>query len=503
MESVRPPSDELKLGDVPGDYVVVLPNGSNVLPLPAWTLMWTSTAYVLWDDLDPGTLSGDQRRALLDWLHWGGQIIVSGPKSLEVLQRSFLGDYLPAEAGPTQVVLPAQVDELNTSWSVPSKDRQIDTTLVIKGDAQLEAIELTLRPEGQFVAGTGQLVAERRIGRGRIAVAAFSLARRELTNWRSFDNFFNACLLRRPARRFLHSVDTGVTCQWTDAVMRALEGHPAGASDPILRALGEEDANLSIDEEFELSSQGHRQPNESLITTQLRYFSRDAATATGRDQDAIDEVDTLEITGYQCDAQAGVAGWNDFSECSQLARDSLTSAAGISVPDRSLIIWALGLYLFVLVPANWTIFRAVGRVEWAWAAVPLIALLGTVAVVRLAQLDIGFARSRTEIAIVETQPLYTRAHVTRYIGLYTSLSTDYQLSFADDSAVAAPLASRQGQLAMVRSAPKTVVLARTSKRAANVQLQGLAVNSNSTEMVHSEQMLDLGVPYSYMSVPVV
>ena len=200
----------------------------------------------------------------------------------------------------------------------------------------------------------------------------------------------------------------------------------------------------------------------------------------------------MDIEGYKCDAHAGVAGWNDFSECSHLARASLTSAAGISVPDRSLIILALGLYLFVLVPANWTIFRALGRVEWAWAAVPLIALIGTIAVVRLARLDIGFARSRTEIAVVETQPDYSRAHVTRYIGLYTSLSTDYELSFADDSAVAAPLSSGEERFAASRSASKTVVLERTSKRGANVQLRGLSVNSNSTEMIHSEQMMDLG-----------
>ena len=46
LESIRPPSDELKLGDVPGDYMVVSPSGSTVIPLPAWSMMWTSISYV-------------------------------------------------------------------------------------------------------------------------------------------------------------------------------------------------------------------------------------------------------------------------------------------------------------------------------------------------------------------------------------------------------------------------------------------------------------------------
>ena len=50
-------------------------------------------------------------------------------------------------------------------------------------------------------------------------------------------------------------------------------------------------------------------------------------------------------------------------------------------------------YLFVLVPLNWLLFRVLGRVELAWAAAPVIAVVCTGLVVWLAQLDIGFARS--------------------------------------------------------------------------------------------------------------
>ena len=58
--------------------------------------------------------------------------------------------------------------------------------------------------------------------------------------------------------------------------------------------------------------------------------------------------------------------------------------------------------------------------------------------IRLAQLDIGFARSRTEIALLEVQGGYDKAHLTRYTAVYTSLSSSYRLAFAHHSALALP-----------------------------------------------------------------
>jgi hypothetical protein len=489
LESIRPPTDELNVGGAPGDYIVVAPPPGFATPLPSWALTWTNISFVIWDDYDPAGLTVDQQRSFVDWLHWGGQLVISGPNTLENLRSSFLRDYLPAAAEQTQPATNQQLAELNDKWSVPSKTPGIDTRLSLVGETQFEVVQLKLQPGSQFLPGTGDLVAERRVGRGRVVVAGFALARRELTNWRSFDNFFNACLLRRPPRVYRNSIETGLSSQWSDSVVRKLVGLPVRSSDQVI---AEDEIARSLVQDVELESGGSRLPNEALITSRLRFFSRDAALpifSAGSERDAATQ---LGLEGYKCDAHAGIAGWNDFSECSQLARHALTSAAGISVPDRTLIIGALALYLFALVPANWVVFRALGRVEWAWAAVPLIALGGTVVVVRLARLDIGFARSRTEIAVVETQPEYARAHVTRFIGLYTSLSTDYELSFADDSAIAAPLATEQSRRSVFRNEFRTVRLARTGKRDANVQLQGLAVGSNTTEMVHTEQMLELG-----------
>ena len=126
-----------------------------------------------------------------------------------------------------------------------------------------------------------------------------------------------------------------------------------------------------------------------------------------------------------------------------------------------------------------------GRVEWAWMAAPLIAIVGAGTVIRLAQLDIGFARSRTEIAILEVQGDYDRAHLTRYTALYTSLSSTYALSFDEQSALALPFSSGKQPTSPVEIRTFTNVQFQRDKQAS---LTGVKVSSNSTGMVHSEQM---------------
>jgi hypothetical protein len=151
------------------------------------------------------------------------------------------------------------------------------------------------------------------------------------------------------------------------------------------------------------------------------------------------------------------------------------------------VLRVLAVYLLVLVPVNWALFRAIGRVEWAWFAAPVIAVCGAMAVVRLAQLDIGFARSRTEVAVLELQGGHARGHLTRYMALYTSLSTSYDLTFDEPTALVQPLGDPQLD-EMKRPAVTTVTFQRDDK----VHLRGFRVGSNSTGMIHSEEMRGIG-----------
>ena len=203
------------------------------------------------------------------------------------------------------------------------------------------------------------------------------------------------------------------------------------------------------------------------------------ATVTADPDEPADPLDPKAGTRWAAD-------WNDFSAVSTAVRQTLREAAGISVPKRSFVVWMVGLYLLLIVPINWLVFRLLGRVEWAWVAVPVVAVGWGLAVIWLAQLDIGFARSETEVGVLELQDDFSRAHLTRYTALYSSLSTSYDVHFADSSAVAQPFSVDvkllQGQ------SRSTVTMRVTGDR----QLDGYPVRSNSTGMVHSEQMFDMG-----------
>lgn len=443
LDSIAPPVvGEGNLAESVTHYVVVLPPADRRLPVPSQPLAWSPIAYILWDGLRPTQLTPDQQQALLDWLHWGGQIMISGPSSLDTLRGSFLEPYLPALATEAVRLEPADFAPLDQGWSLVNSRTKIRADLSIPANKKLVGVRLQPHPEATPLPDTGNLVWERRVGAGRVVVTAFSLADRPLVNWRSFDSFFNACLLRRPARSFRLSQEMEPEVVWADGT-------------------------------------GFGDMRDGRLVTKLRYFTRDAAAEAPAGKPA---------PNAPASGPSLVAAWNDASAVSEAARQTLQEAAGISVPEAGFVFRVLVVYLLVLVPVNWLVFRLLGRVEWAWLAAPLIAIAGAVVVVRLAQLDIGFARSRTEIAVLEVQGGYPSAHLTRYTAVYTSLSAAYDFAFDDDSALAMPFPHHVPYAPGLREEVKNV----SFRRDQQITLRGFQVASNSTGLVHSEQMLDLG-----------
>lgn len=444
------------LGFEPRHYRLLMPRLRGRIALSSNGLTWSPVAYVLWDRADPALLTAEQRQAMIDWLHWGGQLIVSGPESLEQLRGSFLEPYLPARFGGNYELGEEALESLNAVWTLPG-------TRPLAMAAPWSAVHLLPQDDAQTLAvGGGEpLLVERAVGRGRVVVSGFRLGQRELTVWPSFDSLVNACLLRRPARRYyLDPLEQTLSLAWT-------------------------------------SSRAYFSPHE---ISRVRYLSRDLG-ARDLEDDPEQRTWVESVLGpapVDADEQLlreaarpprigpGVAGWDDFNAVSTWARDNLREASRIEIPDQRFVALALLAYLAVLVPLNWLAFRTIRRIEWAWFAVPLIAMAATVVIVRMARLDIGFARARTEFGIVELFADYPRAHATRYTSLYTSIGTRYDLVFDDASALCQPLAS--GQSRVFGQSSSTVYL----RRDANVSLEGFTVGSNSLGMLHSEHMLDVG-----------
>lgn len=438
-------------------YHVVRPDLETVVPLSENMLTWTAVAYVLWDNVDPDLLSTDQQRALLDWLHWGGQLIVSGPDSLDSLRGSFLAPYLPATAGESVDLAAGDLAGLSQAFAPKLKSGDVKHLPVAQAwsGITLQTTEPKTDADVLFRAADGKpLVVERRTGRGRVVVTAFRLTESELVNWPGYDSFFNACLLRRPPREY--------------------------------RISGGEFRQVSLD----WQDVGGRQRDPRFITN-LRLFSRDSGYEYRQPQERYDEFGGL-ILDPQTPTQS-LGGWTDFSDVANAARDTLTEAAGIEIPDAGFVVRVLAVYLIIVVPVNWLFFRLIGRVEWAWGAALVIAVAYAVLVIRLAQLDIGFARSKTELAVLEVQPGYDRAHLTRYTALYTSLSSHYDLAYADRHAVAQPFAIERDYIRQTGETSREVRYRQDSQ----ATLSNIPVLSNRTGLVHSEQMFDLGGSFTY------
>ncbi|MDP6443989.1 MAG: hypothetical protein QF805_09385, partial [Pirellulaceae bacterium] len=463
FDSVMPPSNDLDEFDDIVYYRIVRPKpDGKTTPLPTNALTWTSIAVLLWDEMDPNELSPLQQDALLDWLHFGGQIVVSGPSALDLLRGSFLDEFLPAEKVKSVDLQQADFDDLNTYWSLRLKRNGEHQILDVK-EKPLVGVELKVRSRGEFVKGAGSLVAETMVGRGRIVVSAFPLKARKVVNWGSYDSFFHNCLLRRRPREFVKTADESV--KMMDASYKTVH---------------------------------ERSP---MHVTNSRFFSRDIAAKLADIRSANTVIpntpgapgDVWHYGGHVPTPESGVGGWSDFSGAAHAARHALKQAAGISIPQAGFVFKVILIYLVVLVPVNWVVFRLLGRVEWAWVAAPIIAIGGSVAVVRLAQLDIGFARSRTEAAVLEMYGGYRRGHLTRYTALYTSLSTTYDFIFDDDTAVAQPFAADANHVRRTHDSTYTVRFRRTK----DTRLSGFVVPSNTTGMVHSEQMYAVEGPFVF------
>jgi hypothetical protein len=360
--------------------------------------------------------------------------------------------------------LPAKTEAAANSWAGLQTAGENDPERLLPWSA------ITLKPhvEAVEVPGTAGLFYQRRVGRGSLLVSGISLAMRDLVNWSGFDSFLNGALLRRPRRHFTKSPYGGVCVDWQDYPNRCFDSQFTTGMRLFAR-------NGGTDENKQPSALAPPTPSASqrTWTRSLGRAEEPLPGGPGR--------------------SGGMGSWSEFGPVSSAARSALREAAGVRVPAASFVVVCLAVYLVVLVPLNWMVFHTLGHVEWAWIAAPFIALLGTLVVVRQAQLDIGFVRAQTELGVLELAGDYPRGLLSRYTALYTSLSTTYDVQFDDPWAVATPFPACRDDPTLAGQPLVAVSLALQQR----VQLQGVAISSATTRMVHSEQMVALEGPLQW------
>ena len=460
-------------------YFVIHNEAGRLPPLPDHALNWTTIAYVIWNDYSTQQLSSQQQLAMLDWLHWGGQLIISGPDAMTQLRGSFLEPYLPAVDTTSFNLGPNDFKTINASWSLKSsKDNALTNNIVVTDKNKLAGIKLNKTADARFVEGTGELVVEKSVGRGRIVITAFQLNSPAINSWRGFSSFANGALLLRPNRKFYGDDIGQVRFRWQSI-----------KSDP-------EDCMLASTLRFcsrDLGRDGTSKTFESTPQVNLEYLQGDRMGSRLQSIYEDDYKDSFSRTmsrdiagndwyygGFNSLPKTGTSAINNSSAIPLATRDVLVDVAGIRPPLRSFVIKSMAIYLMFLVPINWMIFRLIRKTEWAWVAAPIISIMGGFVVIRAASLDIGFARSQSDVALVEIFAGHSRGHHARFSALYTSLSTNYSVENDTDGAVSMPFEENTSSL-----------IKHSIKEQGRV-LERFHVESNRARLLRQESFIELG-----------
>ncbi|MCC9603646.1 hypothetical protein LOC67_24115 [Stieleria sp. JC731] len=447
------------------NYRVVVPKvDGSILPLPDTMLDMSSFAVIFWDDVSADALTPMQQSAIADWVRFGGRFIINGADGSDAVANTSLLELMPLEPTSNIELDGKSAAEMMENHSVES-DRSLakQRNLVLSESSRI-AVDGRLNSGAEPLEGTASLVLRKPFGRGAVIQPRFDLLDSWIQDWESYDSFVNNVILNRPARNFVVSQSAP---SFSDGV-------------------GSLDENEVFPEDLELTFTGTRIGSDAAANTQFRLSSRDAILSQlDNQQGESKEAGSIFDRTYRVDGVGGLASWNDNSDIMQQMTDTLTSEAGIEIPDSALVIRSLLIYLIVLVPINYIVFRLMNRLEYAWFAVPVIAVIGAALAARQARLDIGFARSNTEIAFAEVYAGYPRAHLTRLMGIYNSLSSRYELQFPTADGIAMPLIDEVDPGTGIQPAFHVSF-------AEGPALVDFAVASNRMRFVHCEEMVDLG-----------
>ncbi len=495
---VSPPTNQLVEGRRRSHYRVVFPAGDNVLPLPETLFDWTSTAFLLWDDVSPDRLTPAQQQAIEDWVHWGGRVIINGPAAGQALAGSELAEVMPLRVDRATELDGSSLAALLEAWSVPKDDTTAPQVALANSGQSRVAVDGAVHPQAKAIGETADLVLERRVGLGNVVMTRFDLTSKILLNWRSVQSFYNNALLRHPPRQFIARPEAPLRIQYLGLA-------PQTRVSPLLTSsvrFFNRDGVLA-----EPAQEGIREAEDAALATVSAPATGGPATggpATGTEKAAekrrenassvAPATNPVPLTAWQVPGTlshplSGAAAWTDRSDTALAVLQMLREEAGIVIPPASFVARSLFWYLLVLVPINFLVFRLIRRLEWAWIAVPLLSIGGAMWVARAARLDIGFARANTEIGLLEMQPGYDRGHLASYIALYNSLSSTYELSFDTGDAAAAP--ARVVQAEETESSP---IFRYGFDRGPS--LSGVTVASNRMRLMHSEQVIEAAGPIS-------
>ena len=463
-------------------YRVVLPLDPEKPLLSPHPLTWSPISHVIWDGMPPERLGVAQQQAMLDWLHWGGQLVIvggAGP-AFGPLRESFLAPYLPAEPSGANVSRTgAQLAPLSRQY--PPLASVIDTsgytTFNVRSSSRVDAFSrlgrfykppapistlpdkpifitaLQPRPGATSIPLGGPddppLAVESRVGRGRITMLAVALSDPDLARWDGYDTLVRRVVLRRP-------------------------------EEPLVAEAQRQDGRGVEPAHYEMLT--------GPDLTDVRYVARDLGAPTRKpvEDDATQGYTVNGFGVFSERPEVPSSEWLDAAALPVLARSTLEQASGIEIPSPAFVLKVIIAYLLALVPLNWLVCRyLIGRREWAWVVVPTLSLAFAYGVERAAAYDVGYDSSCDEIDLLETHGDYPRGHLSRFGSIYSTGRVPYTIAYPNDAtALALPLATGRS----LRGEDKVQSQLRTLPYPA---LTDLLVQPRSLSLFRAEQMPNL------------
>jgi hypothetical protein len=406
----------------------------------------TSISHLVINDASPSRFSTEQQNAILDWLYFGGTIIINGSDAIGGVSSSFLKELSPLNNTIASSITEEEIDRLNENWTIKEYTNQIKTASIVPFTPakKIPKLEGELAEGASWVNSLNGLVAEKLVGQGRVVMTTFPMTDNTFIRWPSYSSFIHNAILRKPPR---------------DVVFIVENNAPPVADTKYAGKYSGSELN-------------------PIHSTRLRIWARD--------------LDSSMISTSRVDTKkTSLGAWNPQSEILLQARQSLQQSSGITVPKIETIVKLLVGYLIILVPINWLVFRLLGKVELAWVAAPIIAIIGAFVVARGVQLDVGFSRSQTEYGFLECHAGHPRGVLSTYSALYTSLSTNYRATFENENGVVTPMPSPAAEI----GASKRIAATKydyTFADDAGSGLQSTTVLSNTTGLLQSEETVQLG-----------
>lgn len=448
---VWPRNDDLQQLRISPHRIVDISESEVAGNFPNQLATMTSISHIVINDLSPSLMSEQQQIAIKDWLRFGGTLIINGPEATSAVESTFLKEVAPLQGTADSALTEDVIADLDRDWSIrfAGGDR-----IAFKPTKNVPCLTGDLVEGASWVPRLEGLVAERLVGQGRVVMTTFPMSDAAFLNWPSYSSMIHNGILRKPHRHA--TLGAEATTQYADDYI-GTELNP-------------------------------------FHTTRLRLWARDFDSSTMRSESDVKSLESTEVQAkFPKGKTTSLGAWNPSSRVVENSLLCLRESSGITVPQISTIVRLLAWYLVVLVPANWLIFRLIGKVELAWVAAPIIALVGAGIVARSVQLDIGFSRSQTTYGFLECHDDYPRGLLSSYNSLYTSLSTNYQAVFKNSDGLVVPMPRGSNR----KGSDETTYVESWLADERGTGLQRFTVLSNSTGVLQSEEMVDFGGPLAW------